>query len=147
MLILNYKMVILCYGLNKRCLYSLFIIYYLNFVFSLCTPSVFLTNIKPISPIFPLLCAPGRRANTITKARNRLAPNGIDLRRGPRLTEPRAMWVRRAPQRAEPQAPQATKKQAIKGAAWVGVLCDEQAIRQTSFLSIFSNLSATLKLL
>ena len=44
-----------------------------------------------------------------------ISPNGSCLRRCPRPTGPRAMWVRRAPQRAEPQAP--TR---IKGAARAG---------------------------
>jgi hypothetical protein len=57
--------------------------------------------------------AHGRRPGRAAKAQTSticIAANGPCLRRSPRPTGPRAMWVRRAVQRAEPQAPQIPSK-------------------------------------
>jgi hypothetical protein len=51
---------------------------------------------------------PGRVLNKLPR-KTCIAPNVPCLRRSPRPTGPRAMWVRRALQRAEPQAPQGYK--------------------------------------
>jgi hypothetical protein len=50
--------------------------------------------------------APWMAHDRENQGQRKLAPNGPCLRRSPRPTGPRAMWVRRAVQRAEPQAPQ-----------------------------------------